>query len=132
VGGWRFGDGVRLLLDEHLSRRIAGQMRQAGHDVIAVAERDDLRGRTDRAITEAARAEHRAIVTLDIGDHLGILRDAVRLGLAHPGLVLLTPRAWDTSIEAIGALVRGLTDLLGAMPQEDALVGRAIWLRARD
>lgn len=127
--GWQSDRFVRLLLDEHLSHRIASELRRTGHDCIAVAERDDLRGRTDRAIAEAATAEHRAIVTLDIRDHLSILRDFLRLGVRHSGLVLLTPRAWDPSLEAVGPLVRALADLLSTLPSDDALAGRAVWLR---
>ena len=120
---------MRLLLDEHLSHRIARELRRTGYDVIAVAERDDLRGRSDRAIVEAAAAEHRAIVTFDVRDHLAILRNALRLGVSHPGLVLLAPRAGGPSLGGLGTLVKALATLLDARPSDNALVGRAIWLR---
>lgn len=122
---------MRLLLDEHLSPRIALELRKRGHDVVAVANREDLRGRTDQAITAVAVEEHRAIVTLDVRDHMGILRDALRLGVAHPGLVLLAARAWGPSLESIGPLVLVLGRLLDDLPGDDALQGRATWIRDR-
>lgn len=39
---------LRLLLDEHFSSEIARRLRKRGHDVIAVGEREGLRGRSDR------------------------------------------------------------------------------------
>jgi predicted nuclease of predicted toxin-antitoxin system len=117
---------VRLLLDEHLSHRIAGELRRAGYDVVAVAERTDLRGRMDRAIAATASQELRAIVTLDISDHLGVFRDALRLGRSHPGLVLLAPTVWAPSLEGIGPLVRALTELLRHAPG-DAFENRVVW-----
>jgi hypothetical protein len=38
---------ARLLLDEMFSPAIAAELRELGHDVIAVADRADLRARSD-------------------------------------------------------------------------------------
>lgn len=43
---------MRLLLNEHYRREIAQQLRARGHDVVAVDERDDLRGLTDAELLE--------------------------------------------------------------------------------
>jgi len=45
---------VRALVDEQLSPQIAVLLRKAGYDVEAVAERDDLVGRSDRTLFEVA------------------------------------------------------------------------------
>jgi Domain of unknown function (DUF5615) len=47
---------VKALLDEQLSPQIAALLRQAGHDVEAVADRADLAGPSDMLIFEVACA----------------------------------------------------------------------------
>jgi len=59
---------VRAILDEQLSPQIAVLLRQAGYDVDAVADREDLAGRSDRIIFEVACSEGRAVVTNNIKD----------------------------------------------------------------
>lgn len=59
---------MRALLDEQLSPQIASVLRQRGHDVVAVTDRADLIGRTDRIILEVASAEGRAVITNNIKD----------------------------------------------------------------
>jgi predicted nuclease of predicted toxin-antitoxin system len=119
---------MRLLLDEHLSPRIATELRRSGHDAIAIAERPDLRGRSDEDIIDVAVSEGRAFVTFDVVDHLRIHGIAARLGRPHPGLVALAPSTWRPSNEGIGGLVRALADLLTANLAENSLHGRVVWL----
>ncbi|OGO55032.1 MAG: hypothetical protein A2V84_03735 [Chloroflexi bacterium RBG_16_70_13] len=94
----------------------------------AVADRRDLRGRTDLGIVERAAAERRTIVTADVVDHLGLFRDRQRLGARHPGLVLLAPGRWRLSTVEIGALVRALAALLSAEAGMDGPADRVVWL----
>lgn len=119
---------MRLLLDEHLSPRIAVELRSLGFDVVAVAERSDLRGSSDEELLDVASAERRAIVTFDVADHLKLARDATRVGARHPGLVLLAPSSWAPSIVGVGALVRALAALLADHRGESALEDRIEWL----
>ena len=123
---------MRLLLDEHLSPRIAVELRRTGHDVIAIAERPDLRGRSDEDAIDASAAERRSFVTFDVVDHLRIHGTAVRLRRPHPGLVLLAPSTWRTSDQGIGELVRAIVALLEAHPSEDALADRTLWLEVSE
>ena len=60
---------VRLLLDEMWPPAIAEALRERGHDVEAVAERRDLRGKPDEAIFEEALARGCAIVTENVVDY---------------------------------------------------------------
>lgn len=119
---------MRLLLDEHLSPRIAEELRSPGFDVIAVAERPDLRESSDDELVDAASADRRTIVTFDVTDHLRLARDATRVGAGHPGLVLLAPSSWAPSIGGVGALVRALAALLADHPDDSALADRIEWL----
>jgi hypothetical protein len=120
---------LRLLLDEHLSPEIARQLRAQGHDVIAVGERADLRGRPDRVHFASLPDQQRAIVTRDLGDFRPLLADAMRRGAATYGIVCV-PERFSLSRNQIGRLVRALAALLDAHREPDAIVKRGgeIWL----
>ena len=123
---------MKLLLDEHLSPRIAAELRRSGLDVQALAERPDLRGRPDRDLVELALAEDRAIVTFDLIDHLVLHREALRLGLRHPGLVVLASGTWRPSEAGIGALVAALARLAVERADAGDLDRQVIWLPGPD
>lgn len=119
---------VRLILDEHLSPSIAVELRRLEHDAIAVAERDELRGRTDVEIFAEASVSGRAVVTFDVGDYLPLVHRAVQLQRRHSGLILLSPaRAWSRR-EASGQLVAALAKLMRDNPADDAFSDRVEWL----
>jgi hypothetical protein len=122
---------LRLLLDEHFSPEIARQLRDRGHDVIAVGERADLRGRSDRVHFASLPDQRRAIVTRDLGDFRPLLAEALRAGSETYGLVCVS-RRFSLSREATGRLVRALDSLLRRHPELDAAVklGGEIWLDA--
>lgn len=121
---------MKLLLDEHLSPEIARQLRARGHDVVAVGERADLRGRSDRVHFASLADEQRAIVTRDLGDFRPLLADAVRRGGKAYGLVCV-PGRFPLSREGISRLVRALDVLLRELPEVDAAIalGGEIWLQ---
>jgi predicted nuclease of predicted toxin-antitoxin system len=120
---------LRLLLDEHLSPEIARQLRHLGHDVIAVGERPDLRGRADRVHFAALSEEQRAIVTRDLGDFRPLLAEALRRGTPTYGIVCV-PHGFPLTRQDIGRLVRALAALLDANAEPDAIIkqGGEIWL----
>jgi predicted nuclease of predicted toxin-antitoxin system len=120
---------LRLLLDEHLSPEIARQLRAQGHDVIAVGERADRRGRPDRVHFAALPDQERAIVTRDLGDFRPLLADAVRRGTPSYGIVCI-PDRFSLSRAHIGRLVWALAALLDTHPEPDAVIKRGgeIWL----
>lgn len=120
---------LRLLLDEHLSPEIARQLRSHGHDIVAVSERPDLRGRSDRVHFASQPDEQRAIVTRDLGDFRPLLADALRHGQATYGLVCI-PRRFARNRDGLGRVVTVLDTLLNAHPAIDAAVtaGGEIWL----
>ena len=121
---------MKLLLEEHLSPGIARQLRARGHDVIAVGERTDLRGRPDRVHFASLPDEQRAIVTRDLGDFRPLLAEALRRGSSMCGLVCV-PARFPLNRDGIGRLVAALDALLTAHPAVDAAVslGGEIWLQ---
>ncbi len=57
--------GVRIKLDENLGHTAETRLRAAGHDVDTVHD-EDLAGAGDDRVFNAARAEGRILVTLDV------------------------------------------------------------------
>jgi predicted nuclease of predicted toxin-antitoxin system len=80
---------VRALLDEQLSPEIAAELRTRGHDVIAVGERPDLIGLSDRDIIVIAHSESRAVITNNVKDFRPLAADRLARGEQHGGLILL-------------------------------------------
>lgn len=122
-------DGVKLLLDEHISPTVAVELRRLEHDVIAVAERDDVRGRSDAEIFGEAAAEGRAVVTFDVSDYLPLVHRSIQLDHRHGGLILLSSAGSWTCGAATGRLVAALEGLLRAHPADDAFTDRVEWLQ---
>jgi hypothetical protein len=119
---------VRLLLDEHLSPAIAQQLRRLGHDVVAGAERSELRGLYDADLLAVGADERRVLVTQDVADlmPLGARRlDATR---SHHGIVLVSRASFPLSRAGIGRMVLALDQFLSTHRSDDALVGEVVWL----
>lgn len=100
---------MRALL-EQLSPQIATLLRKRGHDVGAVAEREDLIGSSDRTILEVAAADGRAVITNNIKDFRPLAAERLARHQAHGGLILLPSRTTRTR-----ALVEPLADAIEAV-----------------
>jgi hypothetical protein len=126
TGSHRF---LRLLLDEHFSPEIARQLRDLGHDVIAVKERHELIARSDRAHFASMRDQRRAIVTQDLGDFRQLPKQAMDSNDQTYGLICV-PSTIQLRREMIGRLVAALDRLLAENPHDEAAVrqGGEIWL----
>jgi hypothetical protein len=98
----------RLLLDEMISPRVAEQLRQRGHNVIAVAERTDLVGMSDADVLTLGAQEVRVVVTLDIGDFARLGASVLSEGRSHSGILYAATAAFPRRSAIIGALVRSL------------------------
>jgi len=120
---------LRLLLDEHLSPEIARQLRAQGHDVVAVGERPELRGRPDRVHFASLPDQQRVIVTRDLGDFRPLLAEALRRGTPTYGIICV-PASFALNRAQIGRIVQALGTLLEANPEPDAIVKRGgeVWL----
>lgn len=119
---------MRLLLDEHYSPRIAGELRRRGHDVVAAHERPELHGLGDADLFALMAVERRAILTEDAADFLPLLGAATVRGTDHYGLVVTSPRQFPRTSRAIGRLVIALDAFLTANLADDALRGQSWWL----
>ena len=116
---------MRAILDEQLSPQIAVLLRKAGYDVDAVAERDDLVGRSDRAVFDGACSEGRAVVTNNIKVFRPLAAEHLAQGRVHSGLVLL-PSARTRSRDAIAVIARAIEGVLSDNP--DGLSASERWI----
>ncbi|MBO0808728.1 MAG: DUF5615 family PIN-like protein [Actinobacteria bacterium] len=101
---------MRAILVEQLSPQIAVLLRKAGYDVDAVADREDLAGRSDRIILEAASREARAVVTNNIKDFRPLAAEWLAQGRVHAGLILLPSTRTRTrnAMAAVAAAIEGV------------------------
>jgi len=106
----------RLLLDEIFSRAIAAELRELGHDVIAIAERPDLRSKSDEEIFAWASAERRWLLTENVKDFRPIMLQSLQAGPPGCGLVFTSSRAFPRSRKNPGPLIRALHPRLNAGP----------------
>jgi hypothetical protein len=117
---------LRAILDEQLSPQIAVLLRKAGgYDVDAVADRDDLAGRSDRMVFEVACREGRAVVTNNIKDFRPLAAEFMAQGKVHSGLVLL-PSKRTRSRDSIAALAGAIEHLLRDNP--DGIASSERWI----
>lgn len=109
---------------------IAEQLRTRGHDVVAVGEREALRGAPDRQVLAVAQQEGRALVTDDVGFR-SLDAEHHSRGEAHHGLILTSNRRFPRGQpRTVGRLVRTLDRFLSR--EAAALAGTpgfTHWLR---
>lgn len=105
-----------LLLDEMFSPGIAGKLRERGHDVVAVAERIDLRAMTDEDLFSWAAAENRWLLTENVKDFRSIMKRALQAGASAPGLLFTSSRTFPRSRQNPGPLIEALHRWLTAGP----------------
>lgn len=119
---------MRLLLDEHFSPEIARQLRDRGHDAVALRVLVEVHGLSDRDVMSLATSGRRAIVTENVADFVELHRAAVITQTMHFGLIFTSPRQFPRTRRAMGRLVRALEELLVAHPSVDGLQDQTWWL----
>ncbi len=117
---------MKALVDEQLSPQIAELLAERGDDVVAVADRSDLVGRSDRIILEVATSELRAVVTNNIKDFRPLAAERLARGQAHGGLILL-PSSRTRTRAAVAALADAIEGVLRNNP--DGLSSSERWIR---
>lgn len=107
---------ARLLLDEMFAPAIAAELRELGHDVIAVADRPDLRSKSDEEIFAWASTENRWVLTENVKDFRPILLRALQAGTPACGLLFTSSRAFPRSRKNPGPLIQALNVWLATGP----------------
>jgi Domain of unknown function (DUF5615) len=104
---------VRLLLDEMFCPALAAGLRAPGHDVVAVADRPDLRSKSDQEVYAWASAGQRWLLTENVKDFRPIMLQAGPRGC---GLLFTSSRAFPRSRKDPGPLITALRAWLTAGP----------------
>jgi hypothetical protein len=120
---------LKLLVDEHYPPSVAAQLRERGHDAVAVQEEADLRGMLDPDLFAEAQRRNRAVVTENTPDYIVLDAEYRSRQLAHWGLVFTSNRTFPRGkATTVGALVKALDELLRKADSEgpSSLV---IWLQ---
>ncbi|HET7387662.1 MAG TPA: DUF5615 family PIN-like protein [Nocardioidaceae bacterium] len=116
---------MKALLGEQLSSQIAVLLREAGHDMVAVADRDDLVGQSDRVVFEVASKEGRALVTNNSKDFRPLAAEWWAYGRLHAGLILL-PSSRTRTRDAVATLADSIGAVLHAHPE--GIAGSERWI----
>jgi predicted NAD/FAD-binding protein len=114
--------GLRLLLDEMFSPAIAVALRDLGHDVVAVAERGELRAMTDEDVFAWAAAQARWLLTENVKDFRPILLRALQADAAMTGVLYTSSRTFPRSRKNPGPLIQALHDWLRTGPPGAPLI----------
>ena len=101
-----------LLLDEMFSAVIAEQLRTKGYDVFAVVADPALIGLADEQILTHATVTGLALVTANIKDFMPLDARYRAANQTHPGLILVSAKAFPQDRAFTGAVVSALSALL--------------------
>lgn len=112
-------DPPRLHLNEHISPRLAAQLRRYGFDVISSQEAGILSETDSEQLTQAI-IEQRAIVTFNVVDFVSLHNDYLSQGKEHWGIIFSTE-------ETINILRHRLLRLLNST-SADELKNQIRWL----
>jgi hypothetical protein len=119
---------LKLLLDEMLAPAIAAELRDRGHDVVAIKKHPEWRAMGDPEVVELARREQRAIVTKNIRDFRPLHAELVAAGGAgYPGMVFV-PASFPLTKAATGQIVSALEAKLAEYPGDDDLANGETWV----
>ncbi|MEN3305813.1 MAG: hypothetical protein V7603_2015 [Micromonosporaceae bacterium] len=107
---------TRLILDEMFSPVIAAALREREHDVVAVAERTDLRAMTDDDLFAWCAADGSWLLTENVRDFRPIMLRTLQAGGAAAGLLFTSSRTFPRSRQNPGPLIDALHAWLRAGP----------------
>lgn len=124
---------MRLLLDEMIGAVVAEQLRDRGHDVVAVQDPGcaHLRGLDDCVLLATADDESRAVVTDNVPDFYRCHQRRLEDGLSHHGLLFFTNDSFPRHRHDlfVGQVIAALERELVAQEKDDPS-GWIRWLAA--
>lgn len=104
---------MRLLLDANLSpRRVGRPLREASHDILALASHAELEGISDPQVLELATDEGRVLVTRNSRHFSPLSRQWAEAGRSHAGLILI----WGLDHNRFAEILAGVERLLAERP----------------
>lgn len=112
---------AQLLLDEMFSPAIAAALRDMGHDVIAVAERSEMRAMTDEEVFAWAASQGRWLLTENVKDFRPLLLRALQADISTAGILYTSNRAFPRSRKNPGPLIQAIHAWLLSGPPEAPL-----------
>ena len=119
---------MRLLLDEMLSLAIARELRERGHDVLAVAGHPGWVALSDPEVMALARTERRAVVTNNLRDYRPLHADAITPGgPGHFGVIFM-PSTYRRTKDDTGRIIAALEAKLAEYPGDEDLANGECWL----
>ena len=109
---------LRLLADECiLDKLLIQKLKDAGHDVLTVADAELIR-KPDSKVLEKAIALNRMIITINCVDFVELAQQKIKRGESHPGILLVyrhnvpaKEMNHDTIVKAIKNLEASKIDL---------------------
>jgi Domain of unknown function (DUF5615) len=107
---------IELALDEMFSPKIAEALRGRGRQVVAVAERVDLRAMSDDDLYIWATAERCWLLTENVKDFRPIMLRALQAGGAAAGLLFTSSRTFPRSRQNPGPLIDAIYAWLAKGP----------------
>lgn len=114
--------GLELALDEMFSPRIAEALRERGRNVVAVAERVDLRAMSDDDLYVWAVAERCWLMTENVKDFRPIMLRALQAGGGTTGLLFTSSRTFSRSRHNPGPLIEAIDAWLAKGPPAAPLI----------
>lgn len=119
---------MRLLLDEMLSPAIARELRDRGHDVLAIAGHPGWVALSDPEVMALARTERRAVVTSNLRDYRPLHADAIIPGgPGHFGMIFI-PSTYRRTKQDTGRIIAALETRLTEYPGDEDLANGECWL----
>jgi predicted nuclease of predicted toxin-antitoxin system len=112
---------ARLVMDEMFSPSIAAALRDRGDDVIAVAERGELRAMTDEEVFARAISQGRWLLTENVKDFRHILLRALQTDTPVTGILFTSSRSFPRSRKNPGPLIRAIHAWMLSGPPEPPL-----------